>query len=83
MPRHNGKVERYNRILAEGLLYAIGDQPPASRLHAGVTNVGSANTRAGRGRQLHPHTRRSEREFLASEPEPARPRGSRPSKLRV
>ena len=70
-PRHNGKVERYNRILAEELLYAriwtseaeraaaitiwnvhynyhrahtaIGDQPPASRLHAGVTNVMSQN----------------------------------------
>jgi len=27
-PRHNGKVERYNRILAD-----------ATRLHAGVTNV--------------------------------------------
>jgi transposase InsO family protein len=66
-PRHNGKVERYNRILAEEFLYArewtsehqrtealavwnvhynyhrphtaAGDQPPASRLHAGVTNV--------------------------------------------
>ena len=66
-PRHNGKVERYNRILAEELLYArewtsederaqaitvwnvhynyhrahtaAGNQPPASRLHAGVTNV--------------------------------------------
>jgi transposase InsO family protein len=71
-PRHNGKVERYNRILAEELLYAriwtseaqraaaimvwnvhynyhrphtaAGDQPPASRLHAGVTNVVSQNT---------------------------------------
>ncbi len=71
-PRHNGKVERYNRILAEELLYAriwtseaeraaaikiwnvhynyhrphtaAGDQPPASRLHAGVTNVMSQNT---------------------------------------
>ncbi|WP_157126516.1 IS481 family transposase, partial [Nocardia mikamii] len=66
-PRHNGKVERYNRILAEEFLYArewtsdlqrrqalqiwnihynyhrphsaAGDRPPASRLHAGVTNV--------------------------------------------
>ena len=66
-PRHNGKVERYNRILAEEFLYArewtserqrahalgiwnihynyhrphsaAGDQPPASRLRAGVTNV--------------------------------------------
>lgn len=71
-PRHNGKVERYNRILAEELLYAriwtseaqraaaikiwnvhynyhrchtaAGDQPPASRLHAGVTNVVNQNT---------------------------------------
>ncbi|MDT8915138.1 IS481 family transposase [Amycolatopsis sp. PS_44_ISF1] len=66
-PRYNGKVERYNRTLAEEFLYAhvwvsethrtaalaiwnihynyhrphtaAGDQPPASRLHAGVTNV--------------------------------------------
>jgi transposase InsO family protein len=66
-PRHNGKVERYNRILAEEFLYArtwisetqrsealkvwnihfnyhrphsaAGDQPPASRLPTGVTNV--------------------------------------------
>jgi len=66
-PKHNGKVERYQRILAEELLYArpfnseaeraaaievwnihynyhrdhtaIGDRPPASRLHTGVTNV--------------------------------------------
>ncbi|WP_433711128.1 IS481 family transposase [Nocardia sp. CA-084685] len=66
-PRHNGKVERYNRILAEEFLYArewtsepqrrealgvwnihynyhrphsaTGNRPPASRLHAGVTNV--------------------------------------------
>lgn len=66
-PRHNGKVERYNRILAEEFLYArtwtsepqreaalriwnihynyhrprtaAGNQPPASRLRAGVTNV--------------------------------------------
>jgi len=70
-PRHNGKVERYNRTLAEELLYAriwtceaeraaaitvgnihynyhrahtaVGNQPPASRLHAGVTNVMSQN----------------------------------------
>src|SRR5665647_922644 len=70
-PRHNGKVERYNRTLAEELLYAriwtseaeraaaiqvwnlhynyhrphtaVGAQPPASRLHAGVTNVLSQN----------------------------------------
>jgi transposase InsO family protein len=66
-PRHNGKVERYNRILAEEFLYArtwisetqrsealkvwnihfnyhrphsaAGNQPPASRLSTGVTNV--------------------------------------------
>jgi transposase InsO family protein len=66
-PRHNGKVERYNRILAEEFLYAhtwpseqhrtealtvwnihynyhrphtaAGNQPPASRLHTGVTNL--------------------------------------------
>ncbi|WP_137876695.1 IS481 family transposase, partial [Rhodococcus sp. Q] len=66
-PRHNGKVERYNRILAEEFLYArewtsetqrsealavwnvhynyhrphtaAGNRPPATRLHAGVTNV--------------------------------------------
>ena len=66
-PRHNGKVERYNRILAEEFLYAhvwtsehhrttalnvwnihynyhrphtaAGNQPPASRLTTGVTNV--------------------------------------------
>ncbi|WNB86745.1 IS481 family transposase [Cellulomonas sp. ATA003] len=71
-PRHNGKVERYNRTLAEELLYArvwtcederaaaitmwnvhynyhrahtaAGNQPPASRLHAGVTNVLSQNS---------------------------------------
>lgn len=71
-PRHNGKVERYNRTLAEELLYArawtsederaeaiavwnvhynyhrahtaAGNRPPASRLHAGVTNVMSQNT---------------------------------------
>ena len=66
-PRHNGKVERYQRTLANELLYArpwtseehrrqaiatwnlhynyhrphsaAGDQPPASRLQTGVTNV--------------------------------------------
>jgi transposase InsO family protein len=66
-PRHNGKVERYHRILAEEFLYARSwisehqrvealkvwnihfnyhrphtaaqGQPPASRLHTGVTNV--------------------------------------------
>ncbi|WIX76837.1 IS481 family transposase [Amycolatopsis carbonis] len=66
-PRHNGKIERYNRILAEEFLYAhawtsehhrttalavwnihynyhrphtaAGDQPPATRLDTGVTNV--------------------------------------------
>jgi transposase InsO family protein len=66
-PRHNGKVERYQRILAEELLYAhtwanehdrasalakwlvhynyhrphtaAGNQPPASQLTTGVTNV--------------------------------------------
>ena len=66
-PKHNGKVERYNRIIAEELLYArpytsedqrrravevwnihynyhrphtaAGNQPPASRLSPGVTNV--------------------------------------------
>jgi len=71
-PRHNGKVERYNRTLAEELLYArvwtseadraaainvwnihynyhrahtaVGNQPPASRLHAGVTNVMTQNS---------------------------------------
>ena len=71
-PRHNGKVERYQRILAEELLYArtwtseteraeaigvwnihynyhrahtaAGDQPPASRLQRGVTNVMTRNT---------------------------------------
>lgn len=71
-PKHNGKVERYNRTLAEELLYArvwtseaeraaaitiwnvhynyhrahtaTGNQPPASRLRAGVTNVMSQNT---------------------------------------
>ncbi|MEV5137152.1 IS481 family transposase [Streptomyces syringium] len=71
-PRHNGKVERYQRILAEELLYArqwtseeeraraitvwnvhynyhrphttAGNRPPASRLHANVTNVMASNT---------------------------------------
>lgn len=66
-PRHNGKVERSNRILAEEFLYArvwtseqhrttalairnvhdnyhrphtaAGDQPPATRLDTGITNV--------------------------------------------
>jgi transposase InsO family protein len=66
-PKHNGKVERYQRTLASELLYAhpwtgedhrsqgistwlihynyhrphtaAGDQPPASRLKTGVTNV--------------------------------------------
>ena len=70
-PRHNGKVERYHRILAEEFLYArvwtsetqraqaiptwnvhynyhrphtaAGNQPPAQRLHAGVTNVMTNN----------------------------------------
>ncbi|SFK97775.1 Transposase [Amycolatopsis sacchari] len=70
IPRHNGKVERYNRILAEEFLYArvwtserqrsqalavwnvhynyhrphtaAGNQPPASRLHTGVTNVNAS-----------------------------------------
>jgi len=69
-PRHNGKVERYQRILAEELLYArawtsehdrspalakwlvhynyhrphtaAGNQPPASQLPTGVTNVMSS-----------------------------------------
>ncbi len=76
-PRHNGKVERYHRILAEELLYAriwtseaeraaaidvwnihynyhrahtaAGDQPPASRLSAGVTNVMAQNTQSAEG----------------------------------
>jgi transposase InsO family protein len=71
-PRHNGKVERYQRILADELLYArtwtseaqraeaiqvwnihynyhrahtaVGDQPPASQLRSGVTNVVIGNT---------------------------------------
>ncbi|EHY91120.1 IS481 family transposase [Saccharomonospora azurea] len=71
-PRHNGKVERYNRILAEEFLYArtwtseqqrsealhiwnlhynyhrphtaAGNQPPATRLHTGVTNVTTSYT---------------------------------------
>lgn len=66
-PQHNGKAERYQRIMAEEVLYArpydsedercaaiaawnihynyhrphsaAGGQPPASRLHTGVTNV--------------------------------------------
>lgn len=71
-PRHNGKVERYNRILAEEFLYSrtwtsesdradalrrwnihdnyhrphssADDQPPASRLRTGVTNVVASYT---------------------------------------
>ncbi len=71
-PRHNGKVERYQRTLAEELLYArtwtceeqrteaikvwnihynyhrphtaAADQPPASRLATGVTNVLRSNS---------------------------------------
>ena len=71
-PKHNGKVERYQRTLAEELLYArtwtsedqrteaikiwnihynyhrphtaAADQPPASRLATGVTNVQRSNT---------------------------------------
>ncbi|GLY20258.1 hypothetical protein Kisp01_72720 [Kineosporia sp. NBRC 101677] len=70
-PRHNGKVERYNRILAKEFLYArvwtsetqraqaiptwniyynyhrahttARNQPPAQRLHTGVTNVMAGN----------------------------------------
>src|SRR5699024_1064339 len=66
-PRHNGKIERYQRLMTDECLYAraydsenerrdaigvwnhhynyhrphtaCGDQPPASRLHAGVDNV--------------------------------------------
>lgn len=66
-PKHNGKAERYQRIMTEEVLYAreyhcenersaaiavwnihynyhrphsaAGGQPPASRLHTGVTNV--------------------------------------------
>ncbi len=69
-PRHNGKVERYQPILAEELLYArvytseterekalqcwlvhynyhrahtaAGNQPPATRLATGVTNLMSS-----------------------------------------
>jgi len=71
-PRHNGKVERYNRILAEEFLSArtwtseaqradalavwnihynyhrnhtaTGNQPPASRLRTGVTNLTSRDS---------------------------------------
>jgi transposase InsO family protein len=71
-PRHNGKVERYQRILAEELLYAhtytsetdrasaiskwlvhynyhrphttAGNQPPATRLPTGVTNLMNSYT---------------------------------------
>jgi transposase InsO family protein len=71
-PRHNGKAERYNRILAEEFLYArtwtseqertdalavwnvhynyhrphtaVGNHPPAARLHGGVTNVMASHT---------------------------------------
>ena len=71
-PRHNGKVERYNRILAEECLYArsysseqqrrdavavwnhhynyhrphttCGNQPPATRVPAHVTNVMTSYT---------------------------------------
>jgi transposase InsO family protein len=71
-PKHNGKVERYNRILAEEFLYArewasetqrasalgiwnihynyhrphtaVGNQPPASQLSIGVTNVMASYT---------------------------------------
>lgn len=71
-PRHNGKAERYNRILAEEFLYArtwtseeqranaigiwhihynyhrphttAGNQPPASKLGTGVTNVMASYT---------------------------------------
>ena len=72
-PRHNGKVERYNRILAEECLYArsyssqqqrrdavavwnhhdnyhrphttCGNQPPATRVPAHVTNVMTSGVR--------------------------------------
>jgi integrase-like protein len=82
-PRHNGKVERYNPILAEELLYAriwtceadraaaikiwnihynchrphtaVGDQPPAPRLHARLTNVMSQN-RYSPGSRATPRT---------------------------
>ena len=71
-PKHNGKVERYQRTLADEVLYArpytgeaerttaievwnihynyhrphtaAGNQPPASRLHQGVTNVKRSHT---------------------------------------
>ena len=71
-PRHNGKVERYQRTLAQEFFYAriwpsedqrneaikiwnvhynyhrphtaAADQPPASRLATGVTNVLIGNT---------------------------------------
>ena len=71
-PRHNGKVERYNRIMAEECLYArsysseqqrrdaiavwnhhyndhrphttCGNQPPATRVPAHVTNVMTSYT---------------------------------------
>jgi hypothetical protein len=48
MPRHNGKAERYQRIMTEELRYArederphsaAGGQPSASRLRTRVTNV--------------------------------------------
>jgi EmrB/QacA subfamily drug resistance transporter len=76
-PKHNGKVERYNRTISEELLYArewtsesqraeaikvwnihynyhrahtaAGNQPPASRLHASVTNVMTQNSRCQEG----------------------------------
>lgn len=75
-PRHNGKVERFQRVTADEFLYAeafnsemerrerhgiwlhhynyhrphtaCGDQPPASRLHAGVDNVMTNYTRTRR-----------------------------------
>jgi transposase InsO family protein len=71
-PRHNGKAERYQRIMTEELLYArswqseddraraigvwnvhynyhrahtaVGNQPPAAKLRAGVTNVMASNS---------------------------------------